>query len=96
MPEDQSTPNAPQPDAAAPAPEPASTPLLVPITPPAPTPAAIPSPSPTPEPKKGYDKRPLWVWIVLYIIVATVLYTAAFLLFHAAHSAGTASSLYNY
>jgi len=47
---------------------------------------------PTPVPQKGYGKRPLWQWIVLYIVIAAVLYTAVYLLFFSGHSAGGVGS----
>lgn len=34
------------------------------------------------EPKPtGYGKRPLWQWILLYVVVAGLLYVAIYLLF---------------
>ncbi len=29
-------------------------------------------------PKKGYGKRPLWQWILLYVIIAAVVYGAVY------------------
>ena len=50
----------------------------------------------TPEPEqnqqqkpKGYNKRPVWQWVVIYIIVAVILYGLAYLIFF--HKSGTPS-----
>lgn len=39
------------------------------------------------EPPKGYGKRSVWQWVLLYIIVAIVLYGLAYLIFF--HKSGT-------
>jgi hypothetical protein len=31
-------------------------------------------PSPQQPPKKGYGKRPIWHWVVLYVVAAVVIY----------------------
>ncbi len=31
--------------------------------------------------KKGYGKRPLWQWILLYVVVGGLLYAAVYYLF---------------
>lgn len=33
------------------------------------------------KPDKGYGKRPLWQWVVIYIIVAAIVYGLVYLLF---------------
>ena len=41
------------------------------------------------KPTKGYGKRPVGQWVVIYIIVAIVLYGLAYLIFF--HKSGTTS-----
>jgi len=50
-------------------------------TPPQSTPPAGPS---------GYGKRPKWQWVLLYIILAIIVYGAIYLIFF--HKSGTGSS----
>ena len=33
------------------------------------------------KPSKGYGKRPLWQWVVIYVIVAIVVYGLIYLIF---------------
>jgi hypothetical protein len=33
------------------------------------------------KPSKGYGKRPVWQWVVIYLIVAIVVYGLIYLLF---------------
>ncbi len=33
------------------------------------------------KPSKGYGKRPVWQWVVIYLIVAVVVYGLIYLLF---------------
>jgi len=40
------------------------------------------------KPSKGYGKRPMWQWVVIYLIVAAVLYTLVYYLF--IHKSGSA------
>ena len=35
----------------------------------------------TPVAKKRYGKRPLWQWIVIYIVVAAIVYYGIYLIF---------------
>ena len=35
---------------------------------------------------KGYGKRPLWQWVLLYLVVGGALYYLAYLLFFAGHT----------
>jgi hypothetical protein len=44
------------------------------------------------KPTKGYGKRPAWQWVVLYIIVAVVVYGLIYLLF--IHKGSSSSSGY--
>jgi hypothetical protein len=38
--------------------------------------------SPAPQkPEKGYGKRPVWQWVVIYLIVAIIVYGLIYLLF---------------
>lgn len=45
---------------------------------------------PNQKPTNGYGKRPLWQWIVLYIIIGAVVYSLIYLLFfrHSTMSGG--------
>jgi len=36
---------------------------------------------PEQKPTKGYGKRPVWQWVVIYLIVAAILYTLIYYLF---------------
>ncbi len=36
---------------------------------------------PTQKPTKGYGKRPKWQWLVIYLVVAIVVYGLIYLLF---------------
>jgi hypothetical protein len=36
---------------------------------------------PSPKPTKGYGKRPLWQWTLIYAVVAVIVYGLAYLLF---------------
>ncbi len=38
-------------------------------------------PNSTPPAKKSYAKRPLWQWILIYVVVAVVVYGLIWLLF---------------
>lgn len=35
----------------------------------------------------GYGKRPMWQWIVIYVVVGAIVYAGAYYLFFAGHSA---------
>lgn len=37
--------------------------------------------APSPKPSKGYGKRPLWHWILLYIVAAVIIYGLVYLVF---------------
>jgi flagellar basal body-associated protein FliL len=43
-------------------------------------------------PKKAYGKRPMWQWIVIYLIVAIVVY--ALIYFLVIHKSGSSGSSY--
>jgi hypothetical protein len=38
-------------------------------------------PDPELKPTKGYGKRPIWQWVVIYLIVAVVVYGLIYLVF---------------
>ncbi len=40
--------------------------------------------------KKGYGKRPVWQWVVLYLVIAIIVYGIIYLLF--IHKSGGGSS----
>jgi hypothetical protein len=46
--------------------------------------------APEQKPKKGYGKRPVWQWVLLYVVVAAVVYYLIYLLF--IHHSGTGST----
>ena len=33
------------------------------------------------QPKKGYGKRPIWQWAVIYVVVATIVYGLVYYFF---------------
>ena len=43
------------------------------------------------KPQKGYGKRPVWQWVVIYVVVAAILYTLIYFLF--IHKSGSSSGL---
>ena len=47
------------------------------------TPQANQQPQPTQQlpQKKGYGKRPLWQWILLYVVLAGIIYAVIYFLF---------------
>ena len=36
--------------------------------------------TPTKQPSKGYGKRPVWQWVLIYVVVAIVVYGLIYLL----------------
>ncbi len=47
------------------------------------------SPEQQQKPSKGYGKRPVWQWVVIYLIVAVIVYGLIYLLFlHKSGSTG--------
>ncbi|HET9174234.1 MAG TPA: hypothetical protein VFN56_03045 [Candidatus Saccharimonadales bacterium] len=48
--------------------------------------------SPQQNPSKMYGKRPMWQWIVIYLIIAIVVYGIIYLLFF--HHSGSSGSGY--
>ena len=41
-------------------------------------------------PKKSYGKRPLWQWLVIYVVAAAVIYTLVYFIWiHKSGSTGT-------
>jgi flagellar basal body-associated protein FliL len=52
-----------------------------------------PAPQQTPQkPSKGYGKRPVWQWILIYVVIAIVVYGIIYLLF--IHKSGSTGSGY--
>jgi hypothetical protein len=47
---------------------------------------------PTKSSKKGYGKLRLWQWVVIYIIVAIVIYGAIYLIYGHYHHSTTSTS----
>jgi hypothetical protein len=43
------------------------------------------------KPKKGYGKRPVWQWVLIYIIAAIIIYGLIYLLF--IHKSGGSGGL---
>lgn len=44
------------------------------------------------KPGKGYGKRPMWQWILIYVVVAAIVYALIYFIF--IHKSGTTSSGY--
>jgi hypothetical protein len=66
-----------------------SAPVSEPAAPVAADPAPVQSaPAAEPAKAKGYGKRPLWQWVLIYVVVAIVLYYGIYLLFFH-HAAGS-------
>ncbi len=68
-----------------------------PAMPPGPMPGANPTgpagPSPAdPKAAKGYGKRPMWQWVVIYLVVAVVVYGIIYFVW--IRKSGTTSSGY--
>ena len=40
-------------------------------------------------PSNGYGKRPAWQWVLIYVVVAAVLYGVVYLIFFNGGSSGT-------
>ena len=43
---------------------------------------------PPEKPTKGYGKRPLWQWILIYVVIAIIVYGLIYLLFIQGGSGG--------
>jgi len=52
--------------------------------------STAPETQPSQNSPKGYGKRPVWQWVVIYLIVAIVLYGLAYLIFF--HKTGTGTT----
>jgi len=65
-----------------------TTPETTPEAAPAAAPVAAPV-APVDTPAKGYGKRPLWQWVLLYVVVAIVVYGAVYLIFFSHGTAGS-------
>ena len=47
----------------------------------------------TPQKKKGYGKRPVWQYVLLYVVVAIIVYGLIYLIFiHKGNSGGSGNS----
>lgn len=46
------------------------------------------------KPQKGYGKRPMWQWILLYVVVAIIVYGLVYFIF--IHKTGTSGSSTGY
>lgn len=46
--------------------------------------------------KGGYGKRPLWQWILLYVIIGAIVYFLVYILFFHHSSGSSSGGLYNY
>lgn len=46
------------------------------------------------KPSKGYGKRPVWQWVVIYLVVAVVVYGLIYLIFF--HKSGSSTGGYGY
>jgi hypothetical protein len=44
------------------------------------------------EKKDGYGKRPIWQWVILYVVIGIVIYTAVYYFISAKHQAGASMS----
>lgn len=44
------------------------------------------------KPSKGYGKRPVWQWVLIYVVVAVIVYGLIYLLFIHKGSSGSTSS----
>ncbi len=67
------------------------------MTDPDPTPpaASTPPPSaPADKPKGAYGKRPLWQWVVIYLVIAVIVYFIVYLIWFHKKSASGASTGY--
>ena len=45
---------------------------------------------------KGYGKRPLWQWVLIYVIVGGVLYAGVYYFYFAKKGGYTGGAMYNY
>jgi hypothetical protein len=44
------------------------------------------------KPTKGYGKRPVWQWVVIYLIIAIIVYGAIYLIFFRGNGGSSGSS----
>ena len=53
------------------------------------TAAPAPTGAPAPQKSKGYGKRPMWQWVVIYLVAAIIVYGLIYVLFiHKSGSTG--------
>jgi hypothetical protein len=81
---DEPTEQPTNPPAPPPAPDPAPAAPVAPAVTSAPAPTAPAAPAA--EPKKGYGKRPVWQWVVLYVVLGAIVYAAIYFLFFSGHA----------
>jgi hypothetical protein len=65
-----------------------NTPEQAPVEPTPVQPAPAPVEAPTEDKKGGYGKRPLWQWVLIYLVVGGALYYVIYLLFFAGKATG--------
>lgn len=51
-------------------------------------------PQPSQKPSKVYGKRPMWQWVVIYLIIAMIVYSLIYLLF--IHRGGSSGGGFHY
>jgi len=52
--------------------------------------------TPPQAPKEGYGKRPMWQWVVLYLVIAIVLYGLIYFIFFHHSTSSTGSGGFGY
>lgn len=52
------------------------------------------SPKEPQKPAKGYGKRPMWQWVLIYVVVAIIVYGLIYLIF--IHKSGSNGGGYSY
>lgn len=78
---------APAPEAQSPPPQPQATPTPAPVQ-------QNPTPTPAAKTSKGYGKRPVWQWVLIYLVVAIIVYGLIYVLF--IHKSGSSGSSTGY
>ena len=51
-------------------------------------------PQPPQKEPKGYGKRPLWQWVVLYLVIGAIVYGLIYYFFFSGGNAGTGGYTY--
>jgi hypothetical protein len=52
------------------------------------------SPETPQKPSKGYGKRPMWQWVLIYLVVAIIVYGLIYLIFIHKSGGSSGSSIY--